>query len=41
MLTNELKQHPPRTGLVRNSVAFKAVKERSKRLPPPSPASAE
>jgi len=41
MLKNELKQRPPRAGLARDRAAFRGVKERLKRLPPPPPAPAE
>jgi predicted Zn-dependent protease len=41
ILKNELKEHPPRPDLARDSAAFRAVKERLKRLPLPPPALAE
>lgn len=41
ILRNELKQHPPPSGLKRNSSAFRRVKERLKLLPPSPPPPAE
>jgi len=40
-LKAELKQHPARTGLARTSAAFRAAREKLKRLPPSPPPPAE
>ncbi|MBZ5513288.1 MAG: M48 family metalloprotease [Acidobacteriia bacterium] len=40
-LKNELQEHPPRAGLARNSAAFRAAREKLKRLPPSPPPPAE